>query len=138
MTLLIIFVGALVAVVLAIIIIEKQRRDAKHQYDELMAKRRELARSVADDFKRIGWGAWGAPSHLTDEQATRMQRAADSTTMELLEYNPNIHTAVVRGEHGSVYHIDGYGCSCPDFRARQLPCKHMYFAFLRILDMENN
>lgn len=131
MSLLIIFAGVLVAVVLAIFIIEKQRHGARQQ----LAKRRELARSLADDFKRIGWGAWGPAAHLSDEQATRMQRAADSTTMELLEYNPNIHTAVVRGERGSVYHIDERGCSCPDFRKRQLPCKHMYFAFLHILDL---
>ena len=100
--------------------------------------RLDLAQRMADDFDRIGWYTWGAGAHLTDEQAIRMKRAALSKTMRLIEYHPDSHCAIVQGEHGTYYHIDEFGyCSCPDCEARQLPCKHIYFVFLRIMDLQD-
>lgn len=100
-----------------------------------MRWRYDLAQRMADDFNRIGWYTWGTGAHLTDEQATRMKQAALSAEMKLIEYRPDFHSAIVEGEHGTHYHIDEFGyCSCPDCEERHLPCKHIYFAFLRIVD----
>lgn len=101
--------------------------------------RYDLAQRMADDFERIGWYTWGTGAHLTDEQATRMKQAALSTEMRLIEYHPDSHSAIVEDEHGTYCHIDEFGyCSCPDCEKRQLPCKHIYFAFLRILDQQDD
>ena len=114
-------------------------RAQKKAQKEAIRYRLDLAQRMAGDFERIGWTMWGAGAHLTDEQTIRMKRAALSDKMKLIEYHPDFHCAIVEGEHGTYYHIDEFGCcSCPDFEKRQLPCKHIYFAFLRIMDLQDN
>lgn len=111
----------------------------KKAYKNAMRWRLDLAQRTAVDFGRIGWYTWGVGAHLTDEQATRMKQAALSTKMKLIEYNPDSHSAIVEDEHGTYFHIDEFGyCSCPDCEERHLPCKHIYFAFLSIVDLQDN
>ena len=128
------FVMFVVFFLCSFIIIARTSHSQKRAQNEAKNFRLNLARDLADDFERIGWGTWGMGAHLTDEQATRMKQAALSTRMKLIEYHPDLHYAVVEDEHG-IYHIDEFGyCSCPDCEERHLPCKHIYFAFLRIMD----
>lgn len=46
--------------------------------------------------------------------------------MAVVQYNPVSEYAKIRSSH-HYYLVSRHGCSCPDFRKRALPCKHMYF-----------
>lgn len=106
---------------------------------QMGAKKRQMkkiAQKIADNFDRVGWSSWGYSTHLLNDQIQRMHRADISSRMELLHYSGTSHTARVRGETGNEYVIDENGCSCPDFRVRGLPCKHMYFAVAELIGDE--
>lgn len=87
-----------------------------------------IAKMMSEDFKKIGWTNWNSDIHTTAEQLDRIKRASGSTNGIILrKYSPNTTTGIVRGSSGKIYLTCGNGCSCPDFRKRGLPCKHMYF-----------
>lgn len=134
----IIAVGSVIAIIAIFSMIFAKSREEKREFDRIHAKRLEIARSIAADFDSIGWIAWGYGIHLLDGQSERMMRAANSQSMKLLGYDPKTHRACVQGEHGIVYDLDEQGCSCPDFRQRQLPCKHMYFVLLEVCNSEDD
>lgn len=124
-TLWIVFVGALIACVASVVIFQHYQ---KKEYQQKTA----IFRQYAQDFAKVGWGTWGYSVHVMSGQKERMERAIYSKKMLLLSYDPESHTAHVLGERGSEYIIDEFGCSCPDFQKRFMPCKHMYFAVMEI------
>ena len=70
-------------------------------------------------------------------QEERQKRALYSQTMRIINFDPITGQALVHGESGQDYDVNGMGCSCKDFRVRKLPCKHMYFVSFNINDEKN-
>jgi len=48
----------------------------------------------------------------------------------------------VMGTTGNIYNIkvnvDNQNCNCPDYIRRRLPCKHVYFVFIKVLKASKN
>lgn len=130
--LLITFTGAIVAVVASIVLLQRVQKAEKAKQERAREQRTEIYRKFAEDFAKVGWSAWGYAIHMMPDQRPRMEKGIYSRSMKLLSYDANLHSACVLGERGAVYYIDEGGCSCPDFRTRRLPCKHMYFAVIEI------
>lgn len=126
------FVGVVVTLAVVGIMLRRAANEKKERQQAAIAQQTAICRKFAEDFAKIGWPAWGYATHLLPEQRSRMEKGIYSKSMELLGYDPEAHTACVLGEHGKAYDIDISGCSCPDFRKRGFPCKHMYFAVIEI------
>jgi len=119
--------GATVSLICAIIIANKRKNPT------LISIHKKIAKDINDDFMWMGWISWDQSVHWVDGQFDRIQKAAASCSMQVVSFNRNTRVAMVKGETGSTYEASDAGCTCPDFRIRRLPCKHMYFAA-----MENN
>ena len=126
MEFIVIVLGAAVfTIIIGIIITKKKQKDLNQQM-------RKPYQKLAAEFERVGWIAWGYGAHRAEGQDARIQRAINSRSMELISYDKESRTAVVKGERGKMYTITPQGCSCPDFASRGFPCKHMYFAVMEI------
>lgn len=71
------------------------------------------------------WGSWNRLLHTEIVQQLRIMRA-----LTIRDDEP--HTIEKNGEYWIIhdYGVSLEGCDCDDFRARKLPCKHMYTAAL--------
>lgn len=101
----------------------------EHFFDVTENERRKyIVSRVAKGFTSMeGWNTWDESIHSANGQYERMSRAFnEATDMELLCYDPIIKRAKIRGT-SNIYVTGHQGCSCPDFKDRKLPCKHMYF-----------
>ncbi len=126
----IVLVGALVAIIAAIIISRSNSAKQKKEREDAIKLQRLPYEKLAADFARVGWSAWGYAIHRMAGQDDRIQRAIHSKEMRLLSFDAETRTAIVLGERGATYTIDSKGCSCLDFSSRGLPCKHMYFSVM--------
>lgn len=70
-----------------------------------------------------GWKEWDSSIHHATGQFDRMRRT-DKVHVEW--YSPVHEIGKVIGSGGNAYLTSCHRCSCPDYRARKLPCKHMY------------
>ena len=69
---------------------------------------------------------WDDEVHDDLDQVTRQDRARNEY-MRIISIDRKSKEATIQaGDHRSVYHVTMHGCSCPDFKKRELPCKHMY------------
>ncbi|CUQ03091.1 SWIM zinc finger family protein [Anaerotruncus colihominis] len=70
------------------------------------------------------WKKWEL-AHDSKTQFKRMERAAqnDCTIKQLDKLN---RYALFSGKQGKPYRTTLISCTCPDFKERKLPCKHMY------------
>lgn len=97
-----------------------------------------ISEMMCEDFKKIGWTHWNPEIHAMPEQLDRIKRASGSTNgISLRHYSPNTTTGIIKGSSGKIYLTCGHGCSCPDFRKRGLPCKHMYYLAMSHDDYKN-
>jgi hypothetical protein len=119
--------------------------DSQNPPDSLSADQREFVKKVADycqtryisqaDLQRYnvhvmselfsampGWSIWDSSIHEAKGQYARMERA---TAIKVLCYSPYNQLAKIQGNTG-VYLTSYKRCSCPDYRYRHLPCKHIY------------
>lgn len=81
---------------------------------------------INEDFQSMdGWAEWDGSIHEAAGQYERVGRAAKGD-IEVLAYDSQFKIAKVSGSAGKVYLASFRHCSCPDFRERHLPCKHMY------------
>lgn len=87
----------------------------------------KIVQMIFEDFARIGWSSWDISVHRADGQYERMKRAVGPNSMVVVSVDQAAGKAIVLGESGKEYTVSSAGCSCPDFQARGLPCKHMYF-----------
>ena len=126
------FIGVTLTIAIVGTMLHRAAKEEKERQQETIQAKTAIYRKFAEDFAKVGWPAWGYVTHLPPEQRSRMEKGIYSKRMKLLNYDPEMHTACVLGEHGETYDIDVSGCSCPDFRKRGLPCKHMYFAVIEI------
>lgn len=69
------------------------------------------------------WNTWN-DCHATTDQLRRIQRACEESYN--IKYEDTVRgTALFIGGSGK-YNASLIECSCPDFKKRRLPCKHMY------------
>lgn len=81
---------------------------------------------ISEDFAAMpDWSVWDESVHQHPPQFVRMQRAV-AQNLSVLAYDPKYKMAKVEGSGGEIYLTSAFRCSCPDFRERHLPCKHMY------------
>ena len=81
---------------------------------------------ISEDFAAMpDWSVWDESVHQHPPQFVRMQRAV-AENLSVLAYDPKYKMAKVKGSGGEIYLTSAFRCSCPDFRERHLPCKHMY------------
>ncbi len=117
---------------------EKRIQDEKEAHElaeKIKGQQAQMLNSAVDSFEKAGWTEWDQSIHMADGQLKRIERAQKSTTMRILQYNPASGYAKVQGEYADCYITSSKGCSCPDYRERLLPCKHMYFLALSLLDI---
>lgn len=72
-------------------------------------------RTIGRDYTR--WGGWDNQVHVSQDQKIRQARAyemLDENSHEMSKYTTTLES-----------------CTCPDFQARKLPCKHIYFLALQ-------
>lgn len=91
----------------------------------------QVVHMMVDNFDVLGWHLWTEVDHEGEEQYNRMRQAAQDTDLRVLDYDPDYRLAKVRGKTG-VYLTSGERCSCPDYRKRKLPCKHMYLLAMEL------
>lgn len=83
--------------------------------------RKEFRYSGMDNAQK--WHTWDEYNSTTD-QLRRIQRACEETFN--IRYEDTVRgTALFVGGSGK-YNTSLTECSCPDFKKRRLPCKHMY------------
>lgn len=81
---------------------------------------------MGEDFAAMpGWDIWDISIHEAPGQYDRMDRAVLGKEISILCYDPEYQLAKVQGKTG-IYLTSCKRCSCPDYRERRLPCKHMY------------
>jgi len=71
-----------------------------------------------------GWNIWDPSIHEATGQYDRIKRSVDKY-ISILAYDPSYSIAKIKGTSG-IYLTSHERCSCPDYRKRRLPCKHMY------------
>lgn len=82
--------------------------------------------NLESDFAKMqGWDMWDASIHHAPGQLDRAERGSHLSQLPNIRYAPQFQIAKVVGTSG-VYLTSYKHCSCPDFRKRHLPCKHMY------------
>lgn len=87
----------------------------------------KLVNMISQEFEKNGWNKWDRSVHESPQQLIRLKRGtSDDEQMSLLRYDENMGIAKFKGSSGNYYLTSGERCSCPDFRERLKPCKHMY------------
>ena len=71
------------------------------------------------------WAKW-SEVHTSQEQMKRYDRALDGDLTPLWT-DSNAKCACFVGGQGGKYRTLLTKCSCPDFKKRNAPCKHMYY-----------
>ncbi len=104
---------------------QHEREEAKRQLEEI---HEQLYLMIETDFVKNGWFKWDGGVNRELGQLDRLRRATDSTNpLHLLRYDNRLRIAKIRGASGNYYLTNGERCSCPDYRKRLKPCKHIYF-----------
>lgn len=95
--------------------------------------------SIASDFESMpGWNIWDASIHEAEGQYERLERAAMDRKITTLCYDSSYKLAKIQGRTNT-YLTNCRRCSCPDYRSRRLPCKHMYILAMELDgDVEKN
>ena len=121
--------------------IERQRQileEQKRAQEEQEKIRKQTIQKIINDFAKTGWTDWNDTIHNTSAQFERIKKATTSNNINLIAYNPHTGYAKIRGESGHYYLVNSHRCSCPDFRDRQLPCKHMYYLATVLPDFQEH
>lgn len=87
---------------------------------------------MRETFNNIGWLSWESSVHFQDGQAERIKRAATDQAIKLLEYDDITGEATIQGSKGDIYSVSERSCTCTDFAARGLPCKHIYLLAMEL------
>ena len=95
-----------------------------------------IMQKMGEDFQALGWDVWDPSVHRANGQLDRIRRAATDKRLIIIKRDGS--TFDIKGTEGNVYTVSGEGCSCPDFRTRGLPCKHMYLLAIALSEEEND
>ncbi len=83
---------------------------------------------MIEKFAANGWDLWDSSIHRADGQVERIKRGIKPYNgILLVQYDPSAEIAKMLGTSGEYYLVSKQRCSCPDFKKRQRPCKHMYY-----------
>lgn len=80
----------------------------------------------------IQFGPWKIPEDEIVPEAGRYERAKFLPNKRILWYDAEEKRAQIAGQKGSVYSVSLENCTCLDFCARELPCKHMIWLALKL------
>ncbi len=81
---------------------------------------------IDEEFQIMdGWCEWDRSIHEQPGQYERLKRGV-MEKLSVMAYDSNQKIAKVKGSTGRFYLTSYQQCSCPDFKARHIPCKHMY------------
>lgn len=112
-----------------------QRKENRKAQKEL---REKIISNITDDFIEIGWENWNSNIHRYPEQYERLKKAF-TDSLSIFQYNRERGIAKVKNnETDKFYLVSKERCSCPDFRSRNLPCKHMYYLATLLADCFEN
>lgn len=100
-----------------------EKEALKHLPEKQKMQSNEIIQIISKHFTDIGWNHWDSSIHNANGQLKRIERAV-TENIQLCTYSTESGYAKMKGHH--YYLLNQYGCSCQDFRNRQLPCKHMY------------
>ena len=84
---------------------------------------KDVAMQAVTDLSNSEFSMWDAAVHVSPDQLSRIRRSA---SVRIISFDQEAKAAVVAGSKGSTYTTTFERCSCGDFIARRLPCKHMY------------
>lgn len=84
---------------------------------------KDAVKAAGPVINESAFSFWDVAIHFSNEQQDRIKR---SGSVILLQYDPESKVAKSCGSNGEVYSTTFSECTCMDFKARQLPCKHMY------------
>ena len=133
------FIIALINVTIKDASQKREKRELEEEYHRQKNEVTERIYSMINmAFESLGWSEWDESVHRADGQYMRMEWANADKMVEITEFNTESKTAEVRVSNGDTYFVNGSNCSCPDFRHRKLPCKHMYFVAMEhgVIDEE--
>ena len=103
---------------------------------ETIRKLKNVQEKIIREMEQQGLGIWPITVFDDPEEMKRAHRAFDSKNMKIVSADRENKIYAVLGEHGEVYTIQNGHCSCMDFRARKLPCKHMFFVNMMLDEKE--
>jgi hypothetical protein len=83
----------------------------------------EVAEQAVSEIVNSPFSVWDISTHSSPDQLNRIRR---STSVKILSYDEDTQTAIVASSGGRTYTTTFTSCSCGDFIAKHLPCKHMY------------
>ncbi|MCD8348789.1 MAG: SWIM zinc finger family protein [Lachnospiraceae bacterium] len=79
----------------------------------------------------IDFGGWPNESHCDYEQVKRID-AARKLKKDILSLDRDNGVINIQGSAAEPYEATLYECTCPDFKIRQAPCKHIYCLALEL------
>lgn len=129
----VIFIGTLVAIIIAYVIFHKQENNTYITSSDVENK---LSQMIHNNFLQIGWNDWDFKIHKNKEQLKRLERAVKSKNITLTEYDKTSGTATIVGDSNKIYYVSKNYCTCADFKHRMLPCKHMYFLAITLSEQK--
>lgn len=98
---------------------------------------KKIVQMISSDFAQIGWSKWEGFAHEEPNQLDRLRRATlYGDNIHIVQYNSLLGIAKIKGTSGNYYLTSGKRCSCPDYRNRLKPCKHMYKLAVFLTDEE--
>lgn len=98
----------------------------------ISTKEHEILCQVEEDMRRIGWNNWTHDQLISDGQYNRFAKAVSGKGMKLKSIDAATSSGCIVGS--SEYSVSESDCTCSDFSMRHLPCKHIYFLLLRLLE----
>ncbi len=88
---------------------------------------KKIAQLITNNFSQNRWSKWDNLSHEESGQLERLKRATlYGDDIHIVQYNDLLGIAKIQGTSGNYYLTSDQRCSCPDYRKRLKPCKHMY------------
>ena len=114
---------------------QEQRNELRRKQEE---KRQQIIKMITDDFAKIGWDNWSDNIHRNPEQYTRLKRAIEEKPC-ICQYDKKMNIAKIASTHkDKCYLVSKHQCSCPDFKDRNIPCKHMYYLAVILAECVEN
>ena len=95
-------------------------------------KENEILYQVEKDMLQFGWNNWTHEQLISDGQYNRFVKAVSGKGMRLKSIDVVSSSGSVVGS--SEYSVSKSDCTCSDFLMRRLPCKHIYFLLLCLLE----
>ncbi len=105
---------------------EAESRRAVAELKKEAALLEERRSEIAQKFSKDDWRTYcDEKTHSLQGQGVRITRSYEED-IKIEAYNPAACLGLVRGASGKRYLTTFHECTCPDYKKRELPCKHIY------------